>query len=300
MDIFFIRKGKSRTLTKKKKKKITTIPALNATHTVKIIEAFIKTRVSEAGAKGVVIGISGGIDSAVVASLAVRSLGSEKVQALFLPSSSTPPSDLADVKGLCSQLGINFTIVDIQKIVNAFSGSLDQSEQTSTLEWMNLKPRIRQSCWYFFANKLNYLVCGTGNKSELMIGYYTKYGDGAVDILPIGDVYKTHVYQLGEYLKIPKRIQNKIPSAGLTVGQTDEEEIGMSYNQLDCILLGLERFQSNEEVANQLDIPLSDVKKVQSMIYQSEHKRRGPIIFKLGVRTPKYDWRIPLVKPSDY
>jgi NAD+ synthase len=287
-------------VTKKKMKKKTTIPPLNVTHTVQIIEAFIKTRVSEAGAEGVVIGISGGIDSAVVAALAVRSLGSEKVQALFLPSNSTPPSDLDDVKGLCKQLGIKFTIIDIQKIVDAFSISLDQKEKMSSLEWMNLKPRIRQSCWYFYANKLNYLVCGTGNKSELMIGYYTKYGDGAVDILPIGDVYKTHVYQLGEYLKIPKKIQNKIPSAGLAVGQTDENEIGMSYNQLDCILLGLERFQSNEEVASQIGIPLSEVKKVQSMIYQSEHKRRGPIIFKLGVRTPKYDWRIPLVKPSDF
>ncbi|MFX0172563.1 MAG: NAD+ synthase [Candidatus Hodarchaeota archaeon] len=287
-------------MTKKKMMKKTTIPPLNATHTVQIIEAFIKTRVSEAGAEGVVIGISGGIDSAVVAALAVRSLGPDKVQALFLPSSLTPPSDLDDVKGLCKQLGIKFTIIDIQKIVDAFSISLDQKEKISSLEWMNLKPRIRQSCWYFYANKLNYLVCGTGNKSELMIGYYTKYGDGAVDILPIGDVYKTHVYQLGEYLKIPKRIQSKIPSAGLTTGQTDENEIGMSYNQLDRILLGLERFQSNEEVANQIGIPLSDVKKVQAMIYQSEHKRRGPIIFKLGVRTPKYDWRIPLVKPSDF
>ncbi|MFX0052879.1 MAG: NAD+ synthase [Candidatus Hermodarchaeota archaeon] len=287
-------------MTKKKMKKKTIIPPLNAPHTVQIIEAFIKTRVSEAGAEGVVIGISGGIDSAVVATLAVRSLGSEKVLALFLPSNSTPPNDLDDVKGLCIQLGIKLTIVDIQKIVDVFSISLDQKEKISSLEWMNLKPRIRQSYWYFFANKLNYLVCGTGNKSELMIGYYTKYGDGAVDILPIGDVYKTHVYQLGEYLKIPKKIQNKIPSAGLTVGQTDENEIGMSYNQLDRILLGLERFQSNEEVANQIGIPLSDVKKVQAMIYQSEHKRRGPIIFKLGVRTPKYDWRIPLVKPSDF
>lgn len=284
---------------KKKKNKVTQIPPLDAPHTVKLIEAFIKTRVSEAGAEGVVIGVSGGIDSTVVVTIAVRALGPQKVHALYLPSNTTPSDDFDDVKTLCSNLGIELMVIDIQKVIDAFSESISQSEQP-TLEWMNLKPRIRQSCWYYYANKLNYLVCGTGNKSELMIGYYTKFGDGAVDILPIGDVYKTQVYQLGEYLSIPEKILKKIPSAGLLEGQTDEDEIGISYSQLDCILLGLERFQTDREVADRLGIPLSLVKRVKSMIYQSEHKRRGPIIFKLGVRTPNIDWRIPLVKPSDF
>jgi NAD+ synthase len=144
------------------------------------------------------------------------------------------------------------------------------------------------------------LVCGAGNKSELMIGYFTKYGDGGVDILPIGDVYKTHVFELAKYLALPDSIIEKQPSAGLTEGQTDEKEIGMPYKLLDSILLGLETFQTEENIADQLNIPISDVKRVRSMIYKSEHKRRVPIILKLGVRTPGNDWRIPLIQPKDF
>ncbi len=131
-----------------------------------------------------------------------------------------------------------------------------------------------------------------------MIGYFTKYGDGAIDLLPIGDVYKTHVYQLGEALNVPQAILTKIPSAGLVEGQTDEAEIGLPYERLDLILSGLERFQTPLEVSNTLQVPLEEVKKVEQLLYTSEHKRRGPLVFKIGVRTPLHDWRIPLVPPS--
>lgn len=276
------------------------IPPIDAPHTTKLIEDFIKTRVSDAGAKGVVIGLSGGIDSSVVATIAVRALGPDNVHALFLPSNTTPNTDLNHVKLLCSQLKLDGNKIDIQKMIHVFGDEVQKEEDSSLLEWMNLKPRIRQAIFYFFANQLNYLVCGAGNKSELMVGYFTKYGDGAVDILPIGDVYKTHVFQLGEHLDIPEEIINKTPSAGLREGQTDEAEIGMPYSQLDCILFGLERFQTQEDIAERLQIPLSEVKRVRSMLYQSEHKRRGPLILKLGTRTPNIDWRIPLTKPSDF
>ena len=275
------------------------IPPIDIPHTIRLIEDFIRTRVSEAGVKGIIIGLSGGIDSAVVASIAVRALSPKNVFALFLPSSTTPIADLNDVKSLCSQLKLTLTEINIQSLVDIFTEKIQEEEDPTQLEWANTKPRIRQVIQYFFANKLNYLVCGTGNKSEIMIGYFTKFGDGASDILPIGDVYKTHVLQLGKYLNVPESILNKAPSAGLWEGQTDETEIGMSYLQLDSVLYGLERFQTENEVADRLQIPVTDVKKVKSMIYLSEHKRRGPLIFKLGIRTPSIDWRIPLVKPSD-
>ena len=275
------------------------IPPIDDPHTIKLIEDFIKIRVSEAGAKGVVVGLSGGIDSAVVVSIAVRALDPKKVFVLFLPCDTTPNSDLKDVKSLCSQLSVELTIINIQKLINIFSGEIQEKEDPLLLEWTNFKPRIRQAVLYFFANRLNHLVCGAGNKSELMIGYFTKFGDGAVDILPIGDVYKTHVFQLGKYLNVPENILTKAPSAGLWEGQTDEAEIGMSYLQLDSILYGLERFQTETEVADYLQISIAEVKKIRSKLYQSEHKRRGPLILKLGVRTPNMDWRIPLVKPSD-
>ncbi len=276
------------------------IPPIDSIRTIKLIEDFIKIRVSESKMNGVIIGISGGMDSAVTATLAVRALGAKKVQPFFFPSQTTPSGDLNDVQNLCTNLGLNLTVIGIQKIVQTFSEAIEELEEMSSIEWMNLQPRIRQTIWYFFANKLNCLVCGSSNKSELMIGYYTKFGDGAADIMPIGDLYKTHVLQLAEFLKIPKNILKKAPSAGLFKGQTDEAEIGMSYSDLDRILLGLELFGTVEEIAERLDISSNMVKKVLSMIYKSEHKRRGPIIFKLGVRTPGMDWRIPLVQPSEF
>ncbi len=277
-----------------------TIPPIDVEQITKLIEEFIRIRVKESGLNGVVIGVSGGIDSAVVTTLAVRALGPERVFALFLPSGTTPSEDLADVTNLCKILGINLKVIDIQNIIHSVSTEIKEKEDSNRLEWMNLKPRIRQTIWYFYANKMNCLICGGGNKSELMIGYYTKYGDGAVDLLPIGDIYKTHVYQLAKYLKIPKKILMKAPSAGLSENQTDETEIGMSYDLLDAILFGLEHFQTESDIADLLEISIERVKEVKSMLYSSEHKRRGPILLKLGVRTPNIDWRIPLVEPSEF
>jgi NAD+ synthase len=276
------------------------ILALNSEHISRVIENFIKTRVTEAKAKGVVLGISGGIDSAVVLTLTVRALGHEKVEAFFLRNKNSSPDDIKDVQGYCKLLRVKLTEMDIQSVIDSFASSINELEDNNLLEWMNIKPRILQTYLYFFANKKNYLVCGGGNKSELMIGYFTKYGDGGVDILPIGDVYKTHVFQLAEYLKLPSNFINKPPSAGLKAGQTDEAEIGMSYSKLDSILYGLEMFQTDQKIADHLNIPLKTVKKVHSMIYRSEHKRRAPLIIKLGVRTPTIDWRIPLIEPSEF
>jgi NAD+ synthase len=287
-------------MSKKKQEFSAKIPALNSQHTSKIIEEFIARRVIEAKCKGVVLGISGGIDSAVVLTLAVRALGHKKVSAFFLQNKNSSPDDIQDIQDYCESLKVNLTKINIQDVIDKFALSINESEDSDKLEWMNIKPRILQTYLYYFANKTNYLVCGGGNKSELMIGYFTKYGDGGVDLIPIGDVYKTHVYQLAEYLKLPKNFLNKPPSAGLKAGQTDEAEIGMSYSKLDSILYGLELFQTDHEIADYLKIPLQTVKKVRSLIYRSEHKRRAPLIIKLGVRTPTIDWRVPLIEPSEF
>jgi len=276
------------------------LPPIDTNHIIKIISDFIKTRLEESKRSGIIVGLSGGIDSAVVASLCVKALNSDRVYGVFFPSSTTPPSDFKDVELFCKHLNIALTVVDIQKLIDVFSSIISTPEDSRLMEWANLKPRLRQTIWYYYANKLNCLVCGGGNKSEIMIGYFTKYGDAAVDLLPLGDIYKTQIYQLGKALKIPQKILNKAPSAGLWKDQTDEREIGMTYVELDQILFGLERFYTDEEIVNKLKIPLSRVKKVKSLIYRSEHKRRGPIIFKMGIRTPTIDWRIPLVEPGEY
>lgn len=288
-------------MTSKSKEKLEPkFPSINTEHTSKLIKRFIKQRVKEAGTEGVVIGLSGGVDSAVVCALAVQALGSEKVFPIFLKNKNSLASDIEDINTLCEFLNIDLLMIEIQNVIDQFSESVQEVEDSTMIEWMNIKPRILQTYLYFHSNKKNYLVCGAGNKSELMIGYYTKYGDGGVDILPIGDVYKTHVFELAEYLKIPPSIIKKPPSAGLSKGQTDEAEIGMSYSLLDSILFGLETFQSDEEISKRLQIPLEKIKNVRSKIYKSEHKRRGPVVFKLGVRTPTIDWRIPLTQPTDF
>ncbi len=276
------------------------IPPIDCANTSELIQEFIKTRVTEARVNGVVIGLSGGIDSAVVVTLAVKSIGSKNVTPIFLRNKNSLESDIEDIHTLCKKLKLDLIQYDIQNVIDEFSNSINQTEESSELAWMNIKPRILQTYLYFHANKKNYLVCGAGNKSELMIGYFTKFGDGGVDILPIGDVYKTHIFQLAEYLKLPKSFIQKAPSAGLTKGQTDEAEIGMSYTQLDSVLYGLEVFQTEKEIAELTLISPELIKKVRTMIYKSEHKRRGPIVFKLGVRTPSIDWRVPLTKPKHF
>jgi NAD+ synthase len=287
-------------MAKKKKKSLVSIPPIDLIRTSNLIQEFIKIRVNESGSKGVVIGLSGGVDSSVTVTLATRALGSKKVLPVFLQNQGSLKSDIEDIEKLCNILKLDLVKYNIQPLIDAFSECVQDKELVSNLEWMNLKPRLLQTTLYFHANKGNYLVCGAGNKSELMIGYFTKYGDGGVDILPIGDVYKTHVFQLAKFLELPESFINKSPSAGLTRGQTDEKEIGMSYNQLDSILYGLETFQTDEDISNRLNIPSSEVKKVRSMIYKSEHKRRIPIVLKLGVRTPGNDWRVPLIQPKDF
>jgi NAD+ synthase len=139
--------------------------------------------------------------------------------------------------------------------------------------------------------KSGYLVAGTGNKSELLVGYFTKYGDGGVDMLPIGDLYKTQVWALAKELGLPERIVKKVPTAGLWKGQTDEGELGISYENLDCVLFGIERGQSDQEISRSTKVPLKEVKRIEAMIERSAHKRKMPHIPKTGIRTLGIDWR---------
>ena len=232
----------------------------------KIIQ-WIRRQVKEAGAKGIVMGLSGGIDSSVVASLVKEALGPSRVLGLFLPCHSHK-QDLKDAKLIVQKLNIRTKLVDLS---SSYDNLIKIMPQGNSLAKANLKPRLRMLVLYYFANQLNYLVCGTGNKSELMAGYFTKHGDGAVDILPIADLFKKDVRKLAKELGIPYTIIGKPPTAGLWPGQTDEGEMGITYNQLDDIL---ERILDNKkQVAS-----LSRVRRVKDMIDRSGHKRQGPKI----------------------
>lgn len=241
------------------------------------ITAFIDRKVEEAGARGIVLGLSGGIDSACTAYLSKKALGSEGVFGVIAPEEGvTPPEDVGDAINFCEELGIDYKIIKINSLVNDFIRTLGEGGDTATA---NLKPRIRMVILYFFANSKNMLVTGTGNKTELKVGYFTKYGDGGTDILPLGDLYKTEVFSLSEYLGVPRKIIDKKPSAGLWRGQTDESEMGMSYEKLDTVLKAIEK--SDEDKIDVNGVKRDDIESVRYMVESSAHKREMPPIAKI-------------------
>jgi len=229
------------------------------------IEKWIAAKVREAGARGVVIGMSGGIDSSVAAVLAKRALG-KNVLGLALPCESNP-KDAKLARLVAKKFGIRTEKIDLTPVFRKFKKLLPAADK-KTLG--NLKARLRMSVLYYFANKYRYLVMGASNKSELWIGYFTKHGDAAADFMPLGGLYKTQVIAIAKYLGIPQEIIKAKPSAGLWKGQTDEKEIGMSYAAIDMILWLMENNRQKKSPRTQ---------KVAEMIRRSKHKRKMPEIF---------------------
>jgi len=231
----------------------------------KIIE-FIKTEAKTAS--GIVVGLSGGIDSSLVASLCSKALGNKRVTGLIMPEHEvTKLRDVHDAKQLASELNIRCYISPIDGILSSIIKSQPLLKDDKKAMG-NIKARVRMILLYAYANMHNYIVAGTGNRSELTTGYFTKYGDGGVDFMPIADVYKTEVIKLAKYLNIPKSIIDKAPSAGLWRGQTDEEELGMSYEELDGIL------------KCEIKSP-AKVKRVKELMEKSNHKRLLPKMCKI-------------------
>ena len=254
---------------------ISEIPELNCEKTKNDIVEFIKAKVSEAKSDGIVIGLSGGIDSTLAAYLACEAVGKENVFGITMPSATTPTEDNIHGIEIAQILGIDHKEIAIDSILNEFL-SITQLDNDA-LAIGNLKARIRMSIIYYYANHKNYLVCGTGNRSEILIGYFTKHGDGACDMEPIGDLYKTDVFKLSKYLDIPTEIIDKPPRAGLWDNQTDEAEIGMSYDLLDQILyLYTERDANSAEIADMLNISVDDADMIINKKIRSEHKSKVP------------------------
>ena len=259
-----------------------------------VIHSFLQTYLENSGCTDVVIGLSGGVDSAIVAVLCQQAFGKKHVHCISLPEKTTPKIDYTHKDLLCSSFDLTCQDIDITSTVHHIMSQLNKNMDKHTLA--NLKARTRMSILYSIANMHHALVCGTSNKSEILIGYCTKYGDSGVDVQPIGDLYKTQVYELARMLKIPREIIDKPPTAGLWLGQTDEQEIGCSYKTLDCILSGLEQKISLKQIAQHAGVTETTVKQIQKMRKQSEHKRHTPLIPKIGLRTPGLDWRSPILE----
>jgi NAD+ synthase len=232
---------------------------------------FIGNEVKKRNAYGIVIGLSGGLDSSVSATLAVRALGPLGVFGLILPDSKiTPKSDVDDARELAKNLKIKYRIIEIGKTKSQLLQHLPKDK----LAQGNFASRLRMSIIYYYAGIRNLLVLGTSDKSELKLGYYTKYGDGAADIQPMADLYKTEVRELGKFLHVSYQILKKKSSPRMWKGQTAEDEIGMSYEEIDEILLRLE--------TNSLDnYDSKNVNKIVTMIQKNLHKQEMPPICKL-------------------
>jgi len=257
-----------------------------------VVKDFIKTYVENSGCKSVVIGLSGGVDSAVTAVLCKEALGKNNVRCVFLPDETTPKDDIKHHELIVKKFGLSCKKIDIIDIVKQMKSKCVITPDKYALA--NIKARSRMVLLFEYANMTKSLVCGTSNKSELLIGYFTKYGDGGVDLMPIGDLYKTQVLELAKYLKIPDELIKKLPTAGLWKGQSDEKELKTSYKKLDLILAGLEKKIDDADIIRIAGVKKTDVERIRNMRKNSQHKRRTALIPKIGLRTPGLDWRAPI------
>jgi NAD+ synthase len=233
------------------------------------LAGWIKDQVRRAGCEGVVLGISGGIDSAVTAGLSRRALGPDSVLGLIMPCHSIP-EDEEHAHRIIETFGINQARIDLSSAFDALAALFPAGDQLATA---NIKPRLRMLTLYYFANLHHYLVIGTSNRSELAAGYFTKYGDGGSDILPLGSLLKYQVRDLAREIGVPQAIVEKAPSGGLWVGQTDEAEMGITYESLDTILDAL-------DAGDTTGLDPAEVNKVKKMVAAAAHKRDAVPMFR--------------------
>jgi len=238
--------------------------------------AALKNFFRSAGKKNAVVGLSGGVDSATVCGLLAEALGPKQVFAYYLPVDNDA-QDGKDAANVAKQFKANFKTINLKPLVNSACKLLGAKDKVGR---GNLSARMRMVVLYQLARKHNALVTGTGNRTELLLGYFTKYGDGGADVLPLGDLYKTQVWAVASVLGVPKEVIAKKPSAGLWRGQTDEGELGMSYGELDLALQGLFDRKKNERELNRL-VGAAKVKRVSQLFNSSSHKRSPPFVLKV-------------------
>ena len=236
----------------------------------KKIEDFLKTQLEKSNSNGVILGLSGGIDSSVITFLCSRVL-KEKTLALVMPDSKiSPKEETEDALKIIDSLGINYKLLDINLIVSEYSKYIEPNERALG----NLRARVRATILYYYANSKNLLVVGSSDKSEFLIGYFTKFGDGSADILPIVSLYKTQVREIAKFLGVPKNIIEKKSSPNLWKGHSAEEEIGVIYDEIDAILYCIiDKKLSIDDTIQATGIEKNTVEKINKLYNTTEHKR---------------------------
>jgi NAD+ synthase len=263
---------------------------INAPFVEKILTSFIREETAKFHYSKGILGLSGGLDSSVCAFLAAKALQPKNVFALILPYGKSFSKDVKDAQEVSKLLGIPSKIIDISPMVDVY---FSRHPAKSRIALGNKMARERMSILYDFSARKKALVLGTSNKTELLIGYGTIHGDMACAINPLGDLYKTQIRQLAVHLGVPEKIQKKIPTAGLWTDQTDEEEIGLSYDEVDKILFQLvDQRQSKEKTISQ-GFKKENVEKIIRLIRNSEFKRKMPPIPKISARTIGHDFLFP-------
>ncbi|MCU4743872.1 NAD+ synthase [Natronoglomus mannanivorans] len=240
------------------------------------IVSFIGEQIDAAGAEGAVLGLSGGIDSTLTAYLAVEALGTENLHGLVLPATVSSEGNMSDAERVAQDLEISYDVIEIEPIIDSLLSAYPEAEGDREAVG-NARARVRGVLNYLVANHENRLVLGTGNRSEAAVGYFTKYGDGAVDCHPIGNLYKQQVRQLARHVGVPEELAAKTPTAELWADQTDEEELGLEYDTLDSILaVHVDGPLSVAATCRVLSIDEETVLEVSALYEASEHKRNAP------------------------
>lgn len=253
-----------------------------------LLVRFLRDEIRHAGFLRAVVGLSGGVDSAVSAALAAKALGKQNVLGVLLPYRTSNPQSVKDAALVAKKFGIRTLTVPISSMVDAYCESHKVKDRRRK---GNIMARMRMVALYDVSAKERALVVGTSNKSEIMLGYGTLFGDTACAVNPLGDLYKTQVWQLASTIGVPERVVKKKPSADLWAGQTDEGELGLEYRKVDRLLYFMidERRSEEELVKRGFDKPF--VRKVRTMVQRNQFKRRPPIIAKVSYRTVNVDFR---------